>query len=504
VKNWRLWAALGVAVLLAAAGIAGAYVWWLADPISPPRDATLVTVERGPLTVSVQAYGAVASANQTTLTFGIGGRVQEVRVNEGDVVHKGDVLARLETTDLQMGVARAQAGLALSQAQLARVRVKPTEVEIEAAQAALAAAQARYERVKSGPMAAEIASAEAALASAEASYAELRKGPTAEERAVLQANVDKAQAAVKLAQQAYDRIGWRPGAGATPQGQALEKATIDYQQALASYNLAIVGPSADQTQRAQAQIAQARAQLEKVRTEGADDELKSAAAQVVRAQADLDDLQDSPTAEELAIAQAQVDQAQLALKQANSQIESATLVAPTDGTVVAVTANTGQTVAATAPIIAVTDLNTLKLEAQVHETYIGQVRTGQRATVELDALPGQVFEGQVREVAPLPSMSGGIVSYPVAITLGEMDASVRPGMIARATIIISEKGDVVLVPKGALQNHDGRWIARVSRDGRLEDVEVQLGARQGRMVEVLGGLSAGDQVAVNTIPLVEE
>ena len=502
-KNWRLWAALGVAVLLAAAGIAGAYVWWLADPISPPRDATLVTVERGPLTVAVQTYGAVASANQTTLTFGTGGRVQEVVVNEGDVVQKGEVLARLETTDLEMGVARAKAGLALSQAQLAQIQVKPMEVEIEAAQAVLAAAQSRYERVKSGPLAAEIASAEANLASAEASYAQLRRGPSAQERAVLQANVDKAEATLRLAQQAYDRIGWQPGAGATPQGQALEQATLDYEQALASYNLAIAGPTADESQRAQAQIAQARAQLERIRTEGADDELKSAAAQVVRAQADLDQLQNGPTAEELAIVQAQVDQAELALELANSQLEGATLVAPTAGTVVAVTANAGQTVAATAPIVAVTDLNSLELEAQVHETYIGQVQAGQKAMIELDALPGRIYEGQVREVAPLPSTGGGIVSYPVAITLGKMDASVKPGMIARATIIISEKADVVLVPKGALRMHDGLWIARVSRDGLLEDVQVELGAREGRLVEVLGGLSAGDQVAVNTVPVVE-
>jgi len=504
VKNWRLWAALGIAIALAAAGIAGAYVWWLADPISPPRDATLVTVERGPLTVAVQAYGAVTSANQAVLTFGMGGRVLEVLVNKGDVVQKGDTLARLDATDLKMGVARAEAGLALSQAQLARIQVKATEVEIEAAEAALAAAQARYERVKSGPLAAEIASAEAALASAEASYAQLLRGPSAEERAVLKAGVDKAEATVKLAQQAYDRIAWQPGAGATPQGQALERATIDYQQALASYNLAVAGPSADEIQRAQAQIAQARAQLERVRTESADDELKSAAAQVVRAQADLDKLQNGPTAEELAIAQAQVKQAELALEQAESQLDNATLVAPAAGTVVAVSANAGQTVAPTTPVVAMIDLNTLELEAQVHETYIGQVQVGQRATVELDALPGRVFEGRVREVGPLPGTSGGIVSYPVAITVGKTEGSIKPGMVARATIIISEREDVVLAPKGALQSHGGRWTARVSRDGRIEEVQVEVGARQGRMVEVLAGLSAGDQVAVNTIPLIEE
>lgn len=503
-KNWKLWAALGIAVVLAAVGIVAAYVWWLADPISPPRDATLVTVEQGPLTVAVRAYGAVTSANQTTLTFGTGGRVLAVLVSEGDVVEQGDVLARLETTDLEMGVARAEAGLALSQAQRARIQVKPTAVEIEAAQAVLSAAQARYERVKSGPMAAEIASAEADLASAQASYNELLKGPSAAERAVLQANVDKAQATLKSAQEAYDRIGWRPGAGATPQGQALEQATIDYEQALASYNLAVAGPSADETQRARAQIAQARAQLERVKTEGADDELKSASAEVTRAQADLDRLQNGPTNEELAIARAQMKQAELALEQANSQLASATLVAPAAGTVVAVSANAGQTIAATAPIVSVTDLNTLELEAQVHETYIGQVQVGQRATVELDALPGRVFEGQVRQVGPLPSTSGGIVTYPVAIGLGKMDALVKPGMIAQAIIVISEKADVVLVPKGALQIHDGRWTVRLSRDGRLEDVPVELGARQGRLVEVLAGLSAGDQVTMNTAPLLED
>jgi len=504
VKNWKLWAALGLAVLLAAAGIAGAYVWWLADPVSPLRDAPLVAVEKGSLTVAVQAYGNVISANQTTLTFGTGGRVQEVLVSQGDVVRKGDILARLETTDAALGVSRAEAALALSRAELARIQVKPTDVEVEAAQAALDAAEARYERVKSGPMAAEIASAEAVLASAEASYAELLKGPTEEERAVLKANVEKAEATRNLAQQAYDRIAWRPGAGATPQGQALQQATIDYEQALASYNLAVAGPSADQIQRAQAQIAQARAQLEKVRTAGADDELKSAAAAVVRARAELDKLRNGPTPEDLAIAQAQVEQAQLTLQQANGQLASANLMAPTDGTVIAVLANAGQTVAATAPIIAVMDLNNLEMEAHVHETYIGQVQAGQRALVELEALPGRVYEGQVSQVGPLPSTGGGIVSYPVTIALSKMDPSAKPGMIARASIIVAQKEDAILVTKGALQMRDGLWMARVNRGGQLVDVEVELGARQGRMVEILQGLSVGEQVAMNTAPLVEE
>jgi HlyD family secretion protein len=507
VKNWKLWAALAAAVLITAAGIYAAYVWWLADPAqtardgaSVARDSQTVVVQRAPLTVQVQAFGVVAVPTRNALTFSMSGKLKEVRVAEGTTVMAGDLLARLDTADLELQAARADAALALSRAQLERAQAKPPDADMQAATEALSAAQARYDRVKAGPLASEVASAEAALQSAQANADELRKGITADERTVLKADVERADIALKQAQAAYDKISWQAGAQGTSQAAALEKATVDYQQAQARYNLALAGPAADQIQRAQAQIAQAQAQLERLKTTGAADELQTAAAQVARARADLDKLKNTPNPQDVAIAQAQVVQAQANLQQVKRQLDDSALVAPVGGTILTLSANVGQWVAAASPVVVLADLSHLQVQVYVHESYISQVHKDQAAQVTLEALPGQRLDAHVSDVAALGSASG----YLVTLDLASANAIIKPGMNAEVEIVVAQQEAALAVPKGALRLKDGHWIVRALRNGRVVDVEVKPGLRQGRTVEVLTGLSEGDQVVLDTVSLLKE
>lgn len=503
-KNWRIWAGLGAAILVAAAGIYAAYVWWLADPASVGRDSTSAAVQRGRIVATVKGIGSVSVPNRSTLTFSSAGRIKELPVVEGSVVKAGDVLARLDTADLEAQVARAEAALALSKAQLAKTQAGPTEADVKAAAEAVAAAEAKMERVKAGPLASEIASAEAALSSAEANYQELVRGPSADQRTVLQANVEKAKVAVEQAQAAYDRIAWQGGAAGSPQAAALQRATIEYQQTLASYNLAAAAPASDLTQRAQAQIASARAQLDRLRTTGTNDELKSASALAARARADLDKLKNSPTPQELTIAQATAQQAEVLLKQAKRQLDEATLIAPYAGTVAAVGANVGQWVAAATPVVVLADLTRLQAQVNVHESYVGRIQKGQAAQLVLEALPDTPLQATVGEISPLPTAGSGIVSYQVTLNLASTPLAIRPGMVGQAEIIVAAKDGVLLAPRGALRLRAGHWFARVLRNGRPAEVEVTLGERQGREIEILNGLAEGDQVLLYMVASAEE
>jgi len=498
VRNWKMRVALATAIFIATVGIYLACRWWLVEPISTAEWQT-VPVRKGPLVVTVRAIGAVTSPPEVALNFGIGGRLKELKVAEGDVVRAGDVLAQLDTTDLELRVAQAEAALALSQAQLARTKAGATESELASAKASLAAAQANYEQLKAGPLPADLAAAEAALKSAESSYKQLLAGPNKDEVTIAKANLEKAKIALQKAQAEYDKFAWQQGFEASPQAAALQQATVDYQQALASYNLAMTGPTSDELDKAQAQIAQARAQLEKLRASPTSAELKSAAAQVARAQAEVDRLLNSPTPEELAIAQAQVRQAQIALEQARRQLSYATLVAPISGTVVAVEARVGQSVSAATPIITLADLTHLQVKAGVNEIDIGRVQEGQKAIIHLDALPGRELAGRVSEIAPLPIVTAGVVNYPVTIELAPSNASVRPGMTAQVEIITSQKADALLVPREALRMRDGKWVVRVLRHGSPVEVEIEIGQRKDRVVEVLKGLAEGEEVVIGTI-----
>ena len=498
-KSWKIWIALVVTTVMAAAGIYIAYVWWLAEPIIAAPGTHVVRVRRGPLVATMKAVGAVAAPPEVALNFGIGGWIKELKVAEGQVVQAGDTLAELDTDGLMLQVAQAEAVLALSQAQSARAKVGATEAEVASAEASLVSAQANYEQVKAGPLATDLAAAEAALKSGEASYAQLLVGPSEDEITVAAANLDKANVALRAAQTEYDKYAWRQGFEASPQAAALQQVTIDYQQALAAYNVAMTGPTSDRLVEAQAQIAQARAQAEKVRAGSTTAELMAAAALVAQAHARVDNLKNSPIPEELAIAQAQVHQAEIALEQARRQLPYATLIAPKPGTVVAIGANVGQSVAPTTQVVILADLSRLEVEVGINEVDIGKVEEGQKATVLLDSFPDYYLDGQVSEIAPLPTVVAGIVNYPVFIELNDYDLIVRPGMAAQVDFITAEKPDALLVPRAGLRLREGEWVVWVLRNGRPVGVEVDVGQRVGREVEVFGGVAEGEEVVIGSI-----
>jgi HlyD family secretion protein len=417
-------------------------------------------------------------------------------LKEGELVQAGDVLARLDTTDLELVVNQAEAALDLGRAQLARTQVGATEAELFSAQASLVAAQANYEQIQAGPLAADLAAAQAALKSADTSYRQLLVGPTEDEVTGARGELEKAKLVLQAAQTDYDEFAWQQGFEASPQAAALHQATIDYHQALASYNLALAGPTSDELDKAQAQIAQARAQLEGVLAGPTGAALETAAAQVARARADVDRLRNSPMPEDLAIAQAQVRQAQIGVEQARRQLSYATLTAPSSGTVVDIETNIGQSVSAGTPVVTLADLSHAELRVGVNEMDIGEIREGQSATILLEAFSSHELKGRVSEIAPLPTVMAGVVNYPVTIELHDRIVAVRPGMAAQAEIIISERADVLLVPRAGLRPRGGEWLVWVQRGERVVGVEVELGQRQDRVVEVEGNLAEGEEVVI--------
>jgi multidrug resistance efflux pump len=140
--------------------------------------------------------------------------VDDVMAVAGQQVNAGQLLAELETTDLTLALAQTNAGLEISEAQLAKLLEPPRTEDLLAAQAAIEVAQTG------------VASAEAALRSAQAAYRELLSGPSEAEQKVNLAQVFQAEANVKTAQQAYNEIKNLSNAGALPQAAELERATI--------------------------------------------------------------------------------------------------------------------------------------------------------------------------------------------------------------------------------------------------------------------------------------
>ena len=461
-------------------------VWFTTTQPSHADDSLArgaVTVERGSIVSAVKATGRLEPQAEVLLRFETNGTVAEVLVERGQSVTIGDPLARLETDELLLQLGQAEANLA-------QVQAGARTEDIAAVEAALQNAQANFDKIAAGTRVEDIAAAEASLRGARATYDDLADGLEEDEITVAAANLRTTEVALKNAQWAYDKIAYADNIGESPQAAELERATINYESALANYRLAVQGASDDQLEAGWAQVEQAQAQLDKLRNGPTSEELAIAQAQVDQAQAQLEKLSNGPTPEELAIAQNQVDQARL-------RLERATLTAPVDGIVTEVNVSVGER-PATAAVILVADLSTLHIDLPVDEIDLPSVTVGQPATITLDALSDSPLAGQVTMIAPAPTSSGGsVTSYEVTVTLRDQDEKARVGMTANVSIETDRRENVVIIPAHLVQvdKESGQtYVNKVFPNGQAVRTEVTLGLRSGQDIEVLDGLEAGDQV----------
>jgi len=407
-----------------------------------------VAAYRDTIVATVNSSGSVLPRQQVSLAFPLGGVVDEVLAEVGDRVEAGQDLARLDMRQLEQSVAQAEANLKSAQARLDQTKGGPSAAELDAARAAADSAQAQYDAAKN------------------------QLGLQDEQLSIAEADLKRAELNLKDAQAAYDLVAWRSDIGRLPQSGALEKATVDYERALANYRLQVAGID--------------------------DTAFKSAAAQLAQAKSQLDQLEDTPTAEDIAVAEAQVEQAAASLQQAKLQLADAVLVAPLSASVAAVEVQAGEWVGATMPAIVLADLDHFYVETRIDETDIVSVEVGQDAEIVLDAFPDVNLRGRVTGIDPLGSTAQGVVSYGVDVEIVSVDLAVRPNMTAIVDIIVGRDEGALLVPNRAIRrDSSGRLYVEVLADGQARRRFVTIGLSNDLVTEILEGLDEGADVIVS-------
>ena len=504
----RTWSKVSISiVVLTLCALSLAACGPLGSPKPQAAQAQAAPVRRGTMVMAIDTTGNISARQEADLSFEVSGRLKGVYVERGDQVEAGQLLMELDTTDLETEVAKARLSLAISEAQLAKLRAGPTEAELAAARANLKSARENLAKVLEGPTKAQLAAAEAALKAAQDNYQRVLAGPDPDEVTVAKADMEKAEVALKQAQAEYDKYAWRQGFEASPQAAALHQATIDYERARASYQLKIRAPTVAEIQNALAQVQRAQDDLDKLRESPTAAEVAAAQAQVAQAELQLEQLLEGASDEDISIAEAQVEQARITLQEAERRLEKARLVAPFSGTVVSVNYDAGDFVNANAPAISLADLSAYQIEVLVDETEIAGVSPGQRAEITLDAYPGVTLTGTVRSVSPKGTVTQGVVNFPVTIDLnmenlpsgpGPGGIGVLLGMTADVRIIQEVRQNVLLVPLEAIRREGTReYVVVMSPSGQLRRVEVATGGVQGDLVEVSGALQEGEQVLLS-------
>lgn len=207
----------------------------------------------------------------------------------------------------------------------------------------------------------------------------------------------------------------------------------------------------------------------------------------------------------LAADQAETAAAQGELAVAQSALTDADLISPIAGTVAAVNLTPGEQVSgslsgspATTAQITVISTHTFVVDAAVVDTEVGQLKAGEQAQIVPDGAVTPVY-GVVSGVGLVATTTGGVASYPVTVSVTGDPGGLYPGAGAQVSFVVRELFNVLTVPSAALHTVGGRPVLYLNQGGHRVTRDVTVGLASGGRIQILSGLSAGDQVAVTSL-----
>jgi len=381
-----------------------------------------------------QVFGSGSiEATEVDIAPKITGRIVKLAAAEGDAVHAGQVLARLDDRDLR--------------AQVEQARANVTADAAKAAQAAQAVdTQQMMTDTQVGQARAALAAAETAVPQGQATVSLV--GQTVEQ------SIDQAQAqlnsAVAQAASAHSNLV------KTQTDLAREKALYaqgavaaqDLDAAQQAYDAAVAADRSANAAVAQAQAALRSAQANRLQVPIQEQSVSASRAAVAQAREALANAEAGYTVvaqdrQNLAAAKATVVQAQAALRYQEVLLGYATIVSPIDGVVLTQNNQEGEVVAAGGAIYTIVNPRDMWLRVYIPEDEIGRIHLGQRAAISVDTFPGRTFPAQVSEISTEAEFTPINVQsrenrvklvYGVKLQITNPYGTLKPGMPADATI----------------------------------------------------------------------
>jgi HlyD family secretion protein len=370
-------------LLLLAAAVGGYYIWQYV-PFHARHDG------------AIRVSGNIETT-EVQIAFKIPGRVEKRIFDEGERVKQGDLVAVLDTSDLECDVALRKAELGAAAAVLEALEAGSRKEEIAAAKAAVQRAEALLAELLAGSRPQEIVAAEAAVAAAAADLERLaadltRSTALFQRKMISQEDIDQVRAAHDVAKERH-------------------------REAVERLDLVREGPRKEQIEQARQALAQAQAQCDLVIA--------------------------GPRIEDIKAGRARVEQARAALRLAETRLGYAKVFSPLKGVTLSKNIEPGEYVSPGTPVVTVGEMDHVWLRAYIEETDKGRVKPGQRAWVTTDAFPGKRYEGRVSFIADDAEFTPKNVQtqkqrvklvYRIKIDLDNPDWELSPGMPADAEI----------------------------------------------------------------------
>ena len=435
--------------------------------IPKPVEVQVAQVRQGVLDLALSTTGVVEGL-VTDVSTRLTARITKLDFQEGDSVEKGQVLARLESSDVQAEVEGRRAA------------VRAAEEEAASLQATATA--------DAGQLRAGVGRAKANLQAARENLRQLQAGTRPEDIARQQAVVAQARVQAEDARSRYDRAKELFNRGAI--------SAQDLDTSRAAYESAQAGLRSQQETLRQLQAGPRTEEIEAARAQ-----VSAANSALKQAQSGLGLIQ--ARARDVEAAQARVSSARAALESAEAQLGFTIIRSPVSGVVARKHMEIGETASPLSPIYTVANLSRIWVTAEVDEEDVAAVAVGQTVTITADAYPGREAVGIVTEVSKIaePKEVGRVRAKIVRarIHIKRSGMPLRPGMEMNITGSLPAGRRTLLVPNDAVIRVGNRDSVYVIQGGRALLRNVEIGQANFTETQVISGISEGDEVAVTNV-----
>jgi HlyD family secretion protein len=423
-----------------------------------------IPVEAKNVTLRITASGKVTPIQSVNLSPKNAGIVTQLYVEQGDKVQKGQIIAKMNSDDIQARIQQAKANVAQS--------------------------QALFNQARAGNRPQEIAQVRSRLAQTEAQLAAARAGNRPQEIAQAQAQVDAAQAKVIYTSEQVKRYQYLVGQGAEKK-QLLEQAS-----------------SEDDAAKASLREAQKRLSLQQSGTRS--EEIAQRQAAVAEARASLQLSESGSRPEEIAQRQAALASSQAQLRTELVTFEDSIIRAPFAGIITQKYANEGAFVtpttsastsasATSSSVVAL--VRGLEILASVPEADIGRIKKGQQVEILSDAYPEEVFKGQVRLIAPEAVKEEGVTLFQIRVQISTGEEKLRSGLNVDLTFLGDDVANALLVPTVAIVTEKGNTGVLVpNAQNKPQFRAITIGSQIKNQTQIIGGIKQGDRIFLNPPP----
>ena len=454
--------------LLSASILASGTTYWAINRQATPKldiASLTVPVVSADVTLLISASGKVVPIQSVNLSPKNSGVLAQLLVEQGDKVEQGQIIARMDDSNLQAQLSKARANLAQVRAQLAEARA--------------------------GTRPEEIAQSRARLNQARAQLNQARTGNRPEEIAQAQAQVEAARARVNLTSSRVQRNRNLASSGAISQ-DTLDEVIADDRSAKAN-------------------LLEAQRRLIDIKSGSRTEEIDQKQAAVAEQEQALQQLQNGSRPEQIDQFEASVAAARSELKAVQVQLDDTIIRAPFSGIVtqkyatvgafVTPTTSASSTASATSSSIVAVSRG-LEVLAQVPEVDIGQVKQGRIVEIVADAYPNQVFKGKVRLISPEAVVEQNVTSFQVRIALTTGQEQLKSGMNVDLTIVGAVVQDALVVPTAAIvtdkKGQTGVLIPDDKKQARFSPVEI--GSAIKDKTQIISGVKTGDRIFLSPPP----